>query len=69
MPLSQTITCDNCEKDITKTGAMPTFRLKLSSEALPQEGGITFAVVVYPLLDGDKYFCDRICLVEWLEQS
>ena len=61
------ITCDNCGKDITTTGAMPTYRLHLSAEPLPHTGNAVFAVMVYPPIENDKYFCDVKCLKEFFK--
>jgi len=60
------ITCDNCEKDLSSTAGMPDFRLKLSSESLPNTSDITFAVYVSPDIDEDLYFCGLGCLKEWI---
>jgi len=61
------ITCDSCEKDITETESMPTFRLVLSSEKLPSSSNSTYAVLVSPPIGHTHYFCNLICLKRWLD--
>ena len=63
------ISCDHCNEDITSAGSMPTFRLRLVAEALPHASKIVNAVLVQPPIKEDKYFCDFICLGEWLRKD
>lgn len=60
------ITCDGCGKDITNTAQMPAFRLHLLAEALPHTSNSVYAVLVYPPIESDCYFCDTSCLKSWL---
>ena len=61
-----TILCDNCNADLNDAGAMPTYRLCLKSEAVPNSGGIMYSVMVYPLIAHDMYFCGLGCLNQWV---
>jgi hypothetical protein len=60
------ILCDNCSRDLTSTGASPQFRLHLMAEALPHTSVAIHAVMVYPPIKEDKYFCGLSCLEAWL---
>lgn len=61
------ISCDYCDDNLTSTGGMPRFRLRLMSESVPHRGGSVFAVIVNPDITEDKYFCNRSHLLGWLE--
>lgn len=63
------ITCEHCGKDITNTGKMPAFRLKLSAEALPSTSGVILTVLVSPPIDGERYFCGLSCLCAWAKRQ
>lgn len=63
------ISCDSCGKDITSTGGIPGFRLHLASEILPMREGPVAAVLVYPDIDNDMYFCDLRCLADWVGKN
>lgn len=68
------ITCDGCGADLTTTGAMPAYRVTLSSEQVPHrtdENGIysVNAVIVRPWPRKTKHFCKQGCLRQWLETS
>lgn len=69
MGIETKITCDECQADITATGAMPGFRLKLSCESLPQIGASSYAVMVYPPLDHTHYFCGMDCIGVWMSKQ
>jgi hypothetical protein len=66
MAKNVSIICDGCGKDITETGAMPAFRLRLSSEPLPSNSNVIFGVLVYSEIKEDKYFCGLNCLQLWV---
>ena len=55
------ITCDGCGKDITSTA-----QLHLLAESLPHTSNSVYAVLVYPPIESDWYFCDTKCLQRWL---
>lgn len=59
------ILCDNCERDITSTGASPQFRLHLKAEPLPHTSNSIHAIMVCPPIKEDKYFCNLSCLEGW----
>jgi hypothetical protein len=56
------IHCDYCGKDITTTGAMPAYRINLHSERIPSNSIETYAVMVYPDIKEDEYYCNLKCL-------
>lgn len=61
------ITCDQCRRDLTDSGAMPAYRLALTPERIAQSGGIGYAVHVYPPIDGQHHFCSLECLGAWIK--
>lgn len=63
------IICDYCGDNLTSTGRTPKFRLHLKSESVPHGGGSVFAVIVYPDIEEDKYFCNLSHLLGWLETT
>lgn len=63
------VTCDSCGTDLTTTGAMPAFRLRLSSEALPHRSSIINAIVVSPPIKQDAHFCNLLCLSNWASRK
>jgi hypothetical protein len=67
--LEQKVTCDNCNADLTNTGAMPRFRLRLSSEGLTHNSDMIYAVMVFPEIERDHHFCSKSCLREWLGEG
>lgn len=58
--------CDQCDKDLTRTGRQPAFRLTLSSEEIPHDTNIINAVRVFPEIRRDFHFCNLACLRNWL---
>ena len=58
------ITCDNCESDLTDSGSMPRYRLHLSAERMRNKSNVECAVIVYPPIERDLYFCGMKCLRE-----
>lgn len=66
MTSKTTVTCDHCGADLSDAGAMPTFRLSLASEAIPNSGGMLYAVHVDPILRRPAHFCHERCLTRWL---
>jgi hypothetical protein len=61
----ETVTCDNCKKDITATVRTPRCRLRLSNEWLPRKAGVCLDVIVSEHIDEDMHFCGMMCLVTW----
>lgn len=57
-----TITCDGCNKNISESGSMPQYRLKLSCDSVELSAVNTFLVYVPKIIDEDKYFCGIECL-------
>jgi len=68
MPKDVKITCDSCGENITSTKKTPCFRLHLSAEVLPHTSDSISAVLVWPPIDQDCYFCGLACLKEWTNQ-
>lgn len=67
MTKTVTVVCDYCAKDLSDAGAMPTFRLCLNAERVPNSGNTMFAVHVTPPLLGEAHFCGFPCLVGYLD--
>jgi len=66
---TERVICDNCGKDITETGAMPAYRLRLTAEQLEHNTKFVHAVLIYPPLPADLYFCNLQCLATWIEHK
>jgi len=56
------ITCDSCGADLTDTGAMPAYRIRVTAEPLRHTSVMTYDVLVYSPLDHDMYFCGLVCM-------
>jgi len=63
------IICDACGRDLTDAGAMPTYRLALFPEAVPNSGGVICSVAVAPAISRPHHFCDLTCLDAWRAHS
>jgi hypothetical protein len=66
MPKTVEITCDLCERDITRTTNCEGYRLALVNERMPTVGGFVTAMAAYPAIERDAYFCGVDCLAVWL---
>lgn len=40
------IKCDACGEDLADAGAMPTYRLELSPQAVPNSGSIIYSMLI-----------------------
>lgn len=61
------IKCDQCGADLSDAGAMPSYRLHLHPEPIPNSGNEMYAVMVFPPMDGKSaHFCGIRCLKTWL---
>lgn len=69
MSVDTKITCDCCNADLTETGSMPKFSLRISAEEIPHSTDIVFGVLVYPPIGSDKHFCDLKCMHSWLSNK
>ena len=69
MPKITRITCDVCGCDLSETDAMPRFRLRLTSEALPHNTNSVYAVMVYPPIRNPMYFCSIACIREYVNRK
>lgn len=63
------IKCDACEADLTDAGSMPTYRLQLGAEAVPNSGSIICSVAVRPDLERQYHFCGIPCLGKWMSNA
>jgi hypothetical protein len=63
------IKCDACGGDLTDAGAMPTYRLALSPEAVANSGNIRYSVAVCPPIDHTHHFCNLCCLDLWRDRA
>ena len=62
------ISCDNCGKTLSCETMYPhVFALELQSIDVNtrKEGGV-YAVVVRPPINGTTHFCNKKCLIDWL---
>ena len=62
------ITCDNCGKELVVDSSYPHhFSLMLSCvDTGINTSDMQYAVMMYPPIKGDKYFCNEECLIAWL---
>lgn len=63
------VNCDHCMKSLADAGSMPTYRICLSSEKVPNSGPYMNAVHVTPPIQQDHHFCNMYCLSEWLDKT
>lgn len=61
------ILCDNCKKELNYSFGIAKYRLNLSCNHLPHDGGHVIDVFIYPTLDRDFHFCGLECLKNWLD--
>lgn len=59
------IKCDSCAKDLTYRSNCVDYYLTLSSESKASLGGIVTAMMIYPAIDDDLFFCGLSCLDRW----
>lgn len=65
--IKQEITCDNCQRDLSKTSNCVDYRLRLSEEWISPNSGFVTSMMIYPSLkDGDCHFCGLGCLKAWV---
>lgn len=62
-----TYTCDQCNKDLTYTGAVPAYRISLFAEKLFHQANAIAAIYIYPPIDEPHHFCGLNCLHEWVK--
>jgi hypothetical protein len=68
--MSLNLSCDNCNVDLSDSGPMPRFRMRLVNERMPNKSGFTYAVSVSPIIPVGEYdFCGSECLSKWLAKS
>ena len=60
------VTCNNCNRNISKTGNSIDYRLRLSDERIPcHDGAVTDMMLCPSLKNGDCHFCGLGCLKVW----
>lgn len=66
---TETITCDQCEADLTHKRNSVDYRLVLAAEAKPGAPGVHSytGAMKDPPVDRTHHFCGLDCLVLWLE--
>ena len=64
-----TTTCDSCDKDLSDNDGMPDYRLHLKSERIPNKSNFEYAVMCYPDIKSDKFFCGLECMYKWLKKK
>lgn len=59
-----TITCDTCKKDISPrvSGYPAEYILHVKAMNVAQSSGAVYAVLCYPPIDNDLYFCGLGCM-------
>lgn len=60
-------TCDNCQRDISESNGMRSFRLALRAEKIKNSSGFEYAVYVSPPIERDMHFCGTACLADWVD--
>ena len=63
------IGCDFCEKQLNDARGITQYRIKLSCETVPDAGGVSIDVYIFPPIDRDHYFCGLGCLSRWLNKN
>lgn len=61
-----TVICDHCGADLSDAGPMPSYRIALASEAIPNSGPAMFDVAVGPQIPEPMHFCKMACLTGWI---
>lgn len=64
------VTCDGCDKDLTTRSNSVDYRLVLAAESKPGHGeGFYTAMMIYPPVDREYYFCGLQCLDHWRDRE
>ena len=65
--LTETIFCDSCNKDISPTSsAYPhNWILEVSVKDVAKHGGAVYALIMYPPLENNLYFCGVKCMTKY----
>lgn len=61
-----TITCDQCERDLTVTTNCEDYRLGLIVQSIPSCGGAVTLMATHPPLERDHHFCGARCFKQWV---
>lgn len=68
-PIENKITCDGCERSLNRASNSIDYRLKLSNEKIPCDGGAVTDMMIYPIIERTAYFCGLGCLRKWLTSN
>ena len=67
----KSIICDSCEVELLEDTPYPAkYAIELSNiNVNTNSSGISYSVVVRPLLEDTLHFCGFACLKEWMEKK
>ena len=67
----KSIICDGCEKEMIKCSSYPKeYGLTLSCDDFnTRRGGMSFAVMQYPIIARNHHFCGLGCLSNWIKKG
>ncbi len=63
---TETVICDECKRDLSRSECKVDFRLALSSEPIPPRSHARAALNKFPSVDHDHHFCGWTCLCTWI---
>jgi len=63
------IKCDNCGANLLEPQSYDAWMLRLTTQKMPICNGSVLAVLTYPPINGDAYFCNLKCLEAWLTRD
>lgn len=64
----RTMTCRNCQRDLSISTNSEAYRLKLESESIPHNIGPVTDFAAEPEITEPLYFCTFLCLHSWIDQ-
>lgn len=64
-----TITCDQCGKDLSESGPMPTYMITLDSVMVSSTSDFRYAVHVTPPVARQKHFCGPKCVAGFMRDA
>lgn len=59
---SITITCDQCDRDLTESHGSKAYRICVSSELIPNTSGVSYDMHIAPPIKQALHFCGTGCL-------
>lgn len=63
------IKCSYCNDDLLTTNNSIDYRLKLSCEKIRSGSGAVTDMLIYPMIDHDRYFCGLGCMKSWFQTA